>query len=123
MLRDDRFLDEEDREYVVRDSRQWLDYVSPLFFGLLVVVLVGDAVTIGMSVALGQQVNPVVAAVVAEVGLAGLVLVKGVAAAMLVLVPGVTENARQTMRVAGAACLCLTLFVVASNLWVHFFVA
>ncbi len=122
MLRDDRFLDGEDREYVVRDSRRWRDYVSPLVFGLLLVVLVGDALTIGMSVALGQQVNPVVAAVVAEVGLAGLVLVKGFAAAMLVLVPGVTTNLRQTIRVGGAVCLCLGLFVLLSNLLVHFFV-
>lgn len=123
MLRDDRFLDDADREYVVRDARRWRDYVSPVVFGLLVVVLVGDAMTIGMSVALDQQVNPVVAAIVAEVGLAGLVVLKGVAAALLVLVPGVTQSARQTMRAGAAVCVCLGLFVLVTNVLVHLFAA
>ena len=116
MLRDDEFLLEEDREYVLRDEGSWREYVSPALFGLVLAVMVGDVITTGVGMAMGlEEGNPLVAAVVAEVGLGGLVLVKAMSACVLVLLPGVTKNSRQAFRAGSAAYLFVGLLVVVAN--------
>lgn len=123
--RDDEFLLDEDRQYVLRDEgRSWRSWVSPVLFGAALAVLVGDAITVGVGVALGlESAHPVAAPVVAEVGLGGLLLLKAMAAIVLVLLPGVTDNARQTARagIAGVVAIGLvvavSLVVVVSNAW------
>lgn len=116
MLRDDEFLLEEDREYVLRDGRSWREYVSPALFGLVLAVMVGDVITTGVGMAMGlEEGNPLVAAVVAEVGIGGLVLVKAMSAIVLLLLPGVTKNSRQAFRAGSAAYLFVGLVVVVAN--------
>ncbi|WP_321111401.1 DUF5658 family protein [Halorussus salinisoli] len=119
MLRDDEFLLEEDREYVLRDEgRSWTDYVSPLLFGAVVAVMVGDVITTGVGMAMGlDEANPVAAAVIAEAGLGGLVLLKAMAAVVLLVLPGVTGDARRTFRAGSAVYLLVGLLVVAANAW------
>ncbi|WP_232820453.1 DUF5658 family protein [Halorussus litoreus] len=118
MLRDDEFLLEEDREYVVRDRRSWTDYVSPLLFGAVIAVMVGDVITTGVGLAMGlEEANPVAAAVMREAGLGGLVVLKAMAAVVLLVLPGVTGNARQTFRAGSAAYLLIGVVVVLSNSW------
>jgi hypothetical protein len=119
MLRDDEFLLEEDREYVLRDEgRSWWGYVSPLLFGAVLAVMLGDVITTGVGMAMGlEEANPVAAAVIAEAGLGGLVLLKAMAAVVLLLLPGVTNNARQTFRAGGFAYLLVGIVVVAANAW------
>lgn len=116
MLRDDEFLLEEDREYVLRNERSWREYVSPALFGLVLAVMVGDVITTGVGMAMGlEEGNPLVAAVVAEVGIGGLVLVKAVSAIVLLLLPGVTKDSRQAFRAGSAAYLFVGLVVVVAN--------
>ncbi|WP_276281227.1 DUF5658 family protein [Halorussus caseinilyticus] len=119
MHRDDEFLLEEDREYVLRDEgRSWWGYVSSVLFGAVVALMVGDVVTTGFGMAMGlEEVNPVASAVLAEAGLAGLVLLKAMAAVVLVVLPGVTGNARRTFRAGGAVYLLAGLLVVVGNAW------
>jgi hypothetical protein len=138
MHRDDEFLREEDREYVLRDEgRSWRAWVSPVLFGVILAVLVGDAIVVGVGTALGLPsadpivalvavssavpvVGPVVASILAETGLAGLVLLKTMAAIVLVLFPGVTDNARQTARAGATAVVAIGLLIVVSNAWAVF---
>ncbi|WP_246045741.1 hypothetical protein [Halorussus ruber] len=119
MLRDDEFLLEEDREYVLRDEgRSWTDYVSPVLFGAVVAVMLGDVVTTGVGMAMGlDEANPIAAVVIREAGLGGLVLVKAMAAVFLVGLSGLTGNSRQTFRAGGAVYLFVGLAVVAANVW------
>ncbi|WP_238398113.1 DUF5658 family protein [Halorussus salinus] len=119
MLRDDEFLLDEDREYVLRDEgRSWWGYVSPLLFGAVLAVMVGDVITTGVGLAMGlDEANPVAAAVIAEAGLGGLVLLKTAAAMVLLLLPGITSDARQTFRAGSAVYLLVGLAVVAGNAW------
>ncbi|WP_243700365.1 DUF5658 family protein [Halorussus pelagicus] len=119
MLRDDEFLLEEDREYVLRDEgRSWLGYVSPAVFGAVLAVMVGDVITTAVGLAMGlEEVNPVAAALIAEAGLGGLVLLKTLAAIVLLLLPGITSDARQTFRAGSAVYLFVGLAVVAGNAW------
>lgn len=119
MLRDDEFLLEEDREYVLRDEgRSWRSYVSPLLFGAVLAVMLGDVITTGVGLAMGlEEANPVAAVVLEEAGLGGLVVLKAMAAVVLLVLPGVTGSARQTFRAGSAAYLLVGLLVVAANLW------
>ncbi|WP_435179617.1 DUF5658 family protein [Halorussus sp. AFM4] len=119
MLRDDEFLLEEDREYVLRDEgRSWWGYVSPVVFGAVLAVMVGDVITTGVGMAMGlEEANPVASALIAEAGLGGLVLLKAMAAVVLLLLPGVTGDARRTFRAGSAAYLLVGLAVVAANAW------
>ena len=119
MRRDDEFLMAEDREYVLRESdRSWRSYVSPVLFGVVLAVLVGDAIAIGVGLAMGLEgVVPVASAVVREAGLGGLVVLKAMAAVVLLVLPDVTGSARQTFRAGGAASLLVGLLVVAANAW------
>ncbi|MFC4449550.1 DUF5658 family protein [Halorussus aquaticus] len=119
MLRDDEFLLEADREYVLRDEgRSWWGYVSPLLFGVVLAVMVGDVITTGVGMAMGlDEVNPVAAAVIAEAGLGGLVLLKAMTAVVLLLLPGLTDDARRTFRAGSAVFLLVGLLVVVGNVW------
>ncbi|WP_276300868.1 hypothetical protein [Halorussus lipolyticus] len=119
MLRDDEFLLEEDREYVLRDEgRSWTGYVSPVLFGAVVAVMLGDVVTTGVGMAMGlEEANPVAGVVIREAGLGGLVLVKAMAAVMLVGLSGLTGDSRQTFRAGSAVYLLVGLVVVAANVW------
>ncbi|UPV99247.1 DUF5658 family protein [Halorussus gelatinilyticus] len=119
MLRDDQFLLEEDREYVLRDEgRSWWGYVSPVIFGAVLAVMVGDVITTGVGMAMGlEEANPVAAAVIAEAGLGGLVLLKTMAAMVLLLLPGITSDARQTFRAGSAVYLLVGVAVVVGNAW------
>lgn len=131
MRRDDEFLREEDREYVLRDEgRSWRSWVSPVLFGAVLAVLVGDAIIVGVGTVLGLEsaapvaalisapiTGPFVASIVAETGLGGLVLLKATAAVVLVLLPGVTDSARQTARAGTAAVVAIGLVVALSNAW------
>ncbi|WP_240318844.1 DUF5658 family protein [Halorussus rarus] len=119
MLRDDEFLLEEDREYVLRDDgRSWWGYVSPVLFGGVLALMVGDVITTGVGMAMGlEEANPVASAVIAEAGLGGLVLLKAMAAVVLLLLPGVTGDARRTFRAGSAAYLLVGLVVVVANAW------
>lgn len=135
MRRDDEFLREEDREYVLRDEgRSWRSWVSPVLFGAVLAVLVGDAIAVGVGTVLGLEsansiaaliavssaapvVGPLVASIVTETGLGGLVLLKAMATVVLVLLPGVTDSARQTVRAGTAAVVAIGLLVAVSNAW------
>lgn len=119
MLRDDEFLLDEDRQYVLRDEgRSWRSYVSPLLFGAVLAVMLGDVITTGVGLAMGlEEANPVAAVVLEEAGLGGLVVLKAMAAVVLLVLPGVTGSARQTFRAGSAAYLLVGLLVVAANLW------
>jgi hypothetical protein len=119
MLRDDEFLLEADREYVLRDEgRSWSDYVSPVLFGAVVAVMLGDVMTTAVGVAMGlEEANPVAAALISEAGLGGLVLLKSMAAVFLLALPGLTGDARQTFRAGSAVYLFVGLLVVLANAW------
>jgi hypothetical protein len=119
MRRDDEFLHEADREYVLRrEGRSWTDYVSPVLFGAVVAVMLGDVITTGVGMAMGlDEANPIAAVVIREAGLAGLVLLKSMAAVVLLVLPGLTGDARQTFRAGSAAYLFVGLLVVLANLW------
>ena len=119
MLRDDEFLLEADREYVLRDEgRSWTDYVSPVLFGAVVAVMLGDVITTGVGMAMGlDEANPVAAAVIREAGLGGLVLLKSMAAVLLLVLPGLTGDARQTFRAGSAVYFLVGLVVVLANVW------
>lgn len=115
MLRDDEFLLDEDREYVVRDEGEpWLSWCSPVAFGVLVTAMVGDAMAIGAATAAGLDPLTLLAPVVAEVGLRGLVLTKAAVAVLLVALPGVTDGARSTRRAAGVTAALVGLLVIAN---------
>lgn len=119
MYRDDEFLLDEDREYVLRDEgRSLLGYVSPVLFGAVLAVMVGDVVTTGVGLAMGlEEANPVASLVIREAGLGGLVVLKAMAAVVLLLLPGVTSDARGTFRAGSAVYLVVGLLVVVSNAW------
>ena len=119
MRRDDEFLLDEDREYVLRDDgRSLLSYVSPVLFGAVLAVMVGDVITTGVGLAMGlEEANPVAAAIIREAGLGGLVVLKAAAATVLLVLPGVTGSARQTFRAGSAMYLLVGLIVVVSNAW------
>jgi hypothetical protein len=119
MLRDDEFLLEADREYVIREEgRSWANYISPILFGAVVAVMLGDVITTGVGMAMGlEEANPVAAVVINEAGLGGLVLLKSMAAIFLLALPGLTSDARQTFRAGSAVYLFVGLLVVAANVW------
>ena len=125
MCRDDEFLREEDREYVLRDEgRSWRSWVSPVLFGAVLAMLVGDAIIVGVGTVLGLELDHfITASIVAEIGLGGLVLLKATAAVVLVLLPGVTDSARQTARAGTAAAVAIGLLVAVSNAWIALAVA
>ncbi|NHN58133.1 hypothetical protein G9466_03440 [Halorussus sp. JP-T4] len=80
--------------------------------------MVGDVITTGVGMAMGlEEANPVASAVIAEAGLGGLVLLKAMAAVVLLLLPGVTGDARRTFRAGSAAYLLVGLVVVVANAW------
>ena len=113
MLRDDEFLLDEDREYVRRDEgRSWRSWCSPVAFGVLVAAMVGDAIAIGAATAAGSDPLALLAPVVAEVGLRGLLVTKAAVAVLLVLLPGVTDGVRSTRRAAGVTAALVGLLVV-----------
>jgi hypothetical protein len=116
---DDEFLFDADREYVLREeSRSWRGWVAPSLFGLGLAVLIGDAITVGLGTAMGlETTHPVATPVVAELGLGGLVLLKAAAAIFLVLLPGVTDSARQTARAGLAGVAAVGLVVAVSTTW------
>lgn len=114
LLRDDEFLLDEDREYVLRDEgRSWRSWCAPVAFGVLVAALVGDAIAVGAATAAGLDPLTFLAPVVAEVGLRGLLLTKAAVAVLLVLLPGVTDGVRSTRRAAGVTVALVGLLVVA----------
>lgn len=114
MLRDDEFLLDEDREYVLRDEeRSWRSWCAPVAFGVLVAAMVGDAIAIGAATAAGLDALTLLAPVVAEVGLRGLLVTKAAVAVLLVLLPGVTDGVRSTRRAAGVTVALVGLLVVA----------
>ena len=119
MLRDDEFRLEEDREYVLRDDgRSWRSYVSPLLFGAVLAVMVGDVITTGVGLAVGlEESNPVASAVVRDAGLGGLVVLKAMAAVVLLVLPGVTGSARRTFCAGSAAYLLVGALVAVSSAW------
>ena len=120
MRRDDEFLLEADREYVVRDEASWRDWLWPTVFGVLMAVLVGDAITTGVGMAFGVARNPVVGPIVAAVGIRGVVVLKATAAVLLVLSPGVTDSLDQAFRAGCAALACVGLVAVGANAWAVF---
>lgn len=118
MLRDDEFLLEADREYVLRDRRSLWDYVSPVLFGAVVAVMVGDVITTGVGLAMGlEEANPVAGAVIREAGLGGLLVLKAMAAVVLLTLPALTDSARRTFRAGSVAYLFVGLAVLLSNAW------
>lgn len=122
MRRDDEFLLDADREYVLREeSRSWRAWLLPVLFGVGLALLIGDAITIGVGVALGlETTHPVAAPVVAELGLGGLVLLKATAAIFLVLLSGITDSTRQTARAGLAGVVAVGLLAVVANAWALF---
>ncbi|NEU57325.1 hypothetical protein FXF75_11350 [Halorussus sp. MSC15.2] len=80
--------------------------------------MVGDVITTGVGMAMGlDEVNPVAAAIIAEAGLGGLVLLKAMTAVVLLLLPGLTDDARRTFRAGSAVFLLVGLLVVVGNVW------
>jgi hypothetical protein len=122
MRRDDEFLLDADREYVLwEEGRTWRGWVAPVLFGAGLAVLVGDAITIGVAAAIGlEATHPVATTIVAELGLGGLVLLKAMAAVFLLLVPGVTDSTRQTARAGLAGVVAVGLLAVVANAWALF---
>ena len=120
MRRDDEFLLDADREYVLReDDRSWRAWLSPVLFGAGLAALVGDAMAVGAARAMGLATpHPLAAPVVAELGLGGLVLLKATAAVFLLLLPGVTDSLRQTARAGFAGVVAVGLTVAVSTAWV-----
>lgn len=114
MLRDDEFLLDEDREYVLRDEgRSWRSWCAPVAFGVLVAAMVGDAIAISAATAAGLEPLTFLEPVVAEVGLRGLLVTKAAVAVLLVLLPGVTDGVRSTRRAAGVTVALVGLLAVA----------
>lgn len=115
MLRDDEFLLESDREYVLRDDgRSWRSWVWPVAFGVLVAVMVADAALVGAATAAGLDPLTFLAPVVAEVGLRGLAVAKATVAVLLVLLPGVTGSSRSIRRAGVVAYALVALSVLFS---------
>jgi hypothetical protein len=119
MHRDDEFLLDADREYVLREKNgSWRAWVVPVLFGVGLAVLVGDAISIGIGVALGlETTHPFAAPLVADLGLRGLVLVKTTVAVVLVLLPDVTDSAQQAARAGLAAVVTVGLLAIVANAW------
>jgi hypothetical protein len=119
MRRDDEFLLDADREYVLREEgKSWRAWVFPILFGVGLAVLVGDVITVGIGSALGlETTHPFAASVVAELGIRGLVLMKATAAVLLVLLPGITDTTRQAARAGLAAVVAVGLLAVVANAW------
>lgn len=92
-------------------------YVSPLLFGAVVLVMLGDIVTTGVGLQLGlREGNPFVAAVIRWFGLPGMVAAKAVAAGALVVLPSFTAESQWAFRIGSAAYLAVGTLVVVSNL-------
>jgi len=86
LLRDDQFLSEADREYVVRDDGwPWLSSLSALVVGALVGLLVADVTAIAAAAATGREPLALLPSAVTAVGLRGLLAAKVGVAALLVL--------------------------------------
>ncbi|WP_132061387.1 hypothetical protein [Halorussus amylolyticus] len=114
MLRDDEFLLDEDREYVVREERRsWLSFVPPVVFGALVALMVADAALIAVAVAAGVEPLALLPAEVAAFGFRGLLVAKAGIAVLLVTLPGLVRAGRSTRLVADAtdALVGLSAFV------------
>ena len=79
--------------------------------------MAGDVVTTGVGLHLGlDEGNPVVATLLAQVGIAGLVFVKAVTAGLLVALPTLTRRSRRTFRLGSVVYLTVGTLVVVSNL-------
>lgn len=92
-------------------------YVSPLLFGAVLLVMLGDIVTTGVGLHLGlQEGNPFVATVISWFGMPGMVATKAVAAAALLVLPSFTVESQWAFRIGSAAYLGVGVFVVLSNL-------
>lgn len=93
-------------------------YVSPLLLAAVVAVMLGDVVTTGIGLALGlKEANPVIATVIAELGLPGLVMVKAATVVILVVLPAATRESRRTFRAGSTVYVVIGLVVVLSNLF------
>ncbi|WP_134672076.1 hypothetical protein [Halorussus marinus] len=90
VLRDEEFLSEADREYVVRDDGwPWLSSLSALAVGALVGLLVADVTAILAATASGRDALAFLPPAIAAVGLRGLLAAKvGVAAVLVVATTG-----------------------------------
>ncbi|WP_433627989.1 DUF5658 family protein [Halomicrococcus sp. NG-SE-24] len=101
---------------VRRDDAPW-SHVSPPLLLAVLVVMAGDVVTTGVGLHLGlDEGNPVVATLLAHLGIAGLVLVKAVTAGLLVVLPTLTRRSRRTFRLGSFVYLIVGTLVVISNL-------
>lgn len=93
-----------------------LSHVSvPLLVAVLGVML-GDVVTTGVGLERGlNEGNPFVAHLLAEMGLAGLLLLKAATLVLLVVLSGWTRRSRRTFRLGSIVYLAVGLLVVLSN--------
>jgi len=86
LLRDDQFLSEADREYVLRDDGwPWLSSLSALAVGVLVGLMVADVAAIAAAAATGRDALAFLPPAIAAVGLRGLLAAKVGVAALLAL--------------------------------------
>ncbi len=78
--------------------------------------MLGDVVTTGVGLELGlEEGNPFVAHLLAELGIAGLVLVKVITVVLLVVLSGLTQRSRRTFRLGSLVYLAVGTLVVLSN--------
>ncbi len=78
--------------------------------------MLGDVITTGIGLELGlNEGNPFVAHLLAEMGIVGLLLLKGATVALLVVLSGWTQRSRRTFRLGSIVYLVVGLLVVASN--------
>jgi len=118
-LRDDQFVSEADREYVVRDDGwPWLSSLSALAVGVLVGLMVADVAAIAAAAATGRDALALLPPAVAAVGLRGLLAAKVGVAALLVLAATPTGSGRRRSggladALAGIAGVALVLCGVA----------
>ncbi|MFH5798462.1 DUF5658 family protein [Haladaptatus sp. CMAA 1911] len=78
--------------------------------------MLGDVITTGIGLELGlNEGNPFVAHLLAEMGIVGLLLLKGVTVVLLVVLSGWTQRSRRTFRLGSIVYLVVGLLVVASN--------
>lgn len=81
-------------------------------------VMLGDVVTTGVGLHLGlKEGNPFVAVLLAELGLAGLVLAKAVTAALLVALPVLAHRSSHAFRLGSLVYLVIGILVVLSNVF------
>nr|WP_256487101.1 MULTISPECIES: DUF5658 family protein [unclassified Haladaptatus] len=97
-------------------ARSWSHVSAPLLAAVLGVML-GDVVTTGVGLQLGlNEGNPFVAHLLGEMGLLGLLLLKGATVVLLIVLSGWTRRSRRTFRLGSFVYLVVGLLVVCSNL-------